>query len=215
MAANPWQLRGSAAIPTSCLGAQGCLPNLFDLLRWCHSHGHHRVDHDHPSYRDHDHRGFETDHVDHSHGRDRADHLYEESNHVDEAKGNGRCDEGEYGHDDCHGCRDHLDRRGCRVADHDPSRSAMTRREECGPTRGVSDEALKANYFVHASIFNRSSRPIRLLCISWYASSASRRLSYSTNAKLPYYQYILHFFARKRYSQSTGGSPRSRNVATD
>jgi hypothetical protein len=34
------------------------------------------------------------------------------------------------------------------------------------------------------SIFRRSSRPIRLLCISWYASSASRRLSYSTNAKL-------------------------------
>jgi hypothetical protein len=33
------------------------------------------------------------------------------------------------------------------------------------------------------SIFNRSSRPMRLLCISWYASSASRRSSYSTNAK--------------------------------
>jgi len=34
------------------------------------------------------------------------------------------------------------------------------------------------------SIFRTSSRPIRLLCISWYASSASRRSSYSTNAKL-------------------------------
>jgi hypothetical protein len=34
------------------------------------------------------------------------------------------------------------------------------------------------------SIFRTSSRPMRLLCISWYASSASRRLSYSTKAKL-------------------------------
>lgn len=34
------------------------------------------------------------------------------------------------------------------------------------------------------SIFSKSSRPIRLLCISWYASSASRRLSYSTKANL-------------------------------
>lgn len=34
------------------------------------------------------------------------------------------------------------------------------------------------------SIFNKSSRPMRLLCISWYASSASRRLSYSTKANL-------------------------------
>jgi hypothetical protein len=49
--------------------------------------------------------------------------------------------------------------------------------------QGVQAMSTHDVMIIHTSIFNRSSRPMRLLCISWYASSASRRSSYSTNAK--------------------------------
>ena len=47
-----------------------------------------------------------------------------------------------------------------------------------------SVDHLQGRSFLCTSIFNTSSRPRRVLCISWYASSASRRLSYSTKANL-------------------------------
>ena len=68
---------------------------------------------------------------------------------------------------------------------HGQNQSAKMQRVEYVPTRLVfSGGKILDRRACCTSIFNRSSRPIRLLCISWYASSASRRLSYSTNANL-------------------------------
>jgi hypothetical protein len=79
-------------------------------------------------------------------------------------------------------------------------RIATKRTEACGPTgkkvntnrafvRGTKVASL-------TSIFKMSSRPIRLLCISWYASSASRRSSYSTNANLD--GWVRHWYCLKK-----------------
>lgn len=68
--------------------------------------------------------------------------------------------------------------------------TAKKQRVVCGPTTAIITSVLASLKLsllcvgILTSIFRRSSRPMRLLCISWYASSASRRLSYSTKANL-------------------------------
>lgn len=163
----------------------------------CHHHSHHSLCH-HRVYpcrllvchvllydRGHDRRGSGID-LFHDLGRGlgrglglayrslvHAGHLYVGSNHHvrDEEKASGLDEGGGFGHDG--------------LVDHGRNRNARMQTGECEPTI-VKLEKQEGGFIAecHTSIFNKSSRPIRLLCISWYASSASRRLSYSTNAKL-------------------------------
>ena len=76
---------------------------------------------------------------------------------------------------------------------HGQNQIAMRQMGECVPTEECPLDCCAVRVgrkqdeiagVLPTSIFNMSSRPMRLLCMSWYASSASRRSSYSTKAKL-------------------------------
>lgn len=107
--------------------------------------------------------------------RARGDHPCGGSSH--HAHGEAKCCGGEEsgrGRGECHGHGRHQ------------NQSARKRKEESWPTADSILASVRTllSQLTRTSIFKRSSRPMRLLCISWYASSASRRLSYSTKAKL-------------------------------
>ena len=122
-----------------------------DLRHLCHSPDHHRHDDlEHLSSHDLDHPGFGSDRglACHNH----VDRLFEEN-----IRGGGVVRESVL-HDEANG--DHLDR------GHDQSQSAKKQREEYEPTvsNEYTDTSGQADQLT--SIFRRSSRPRRLLCIS-------------------------------------------------
>jgi hypothetical protein len=145
-----WRFDGCHRCQQRTVGSFGNPLNLFDRHHWYRSRDRHHV-HDRLSFLGRDHRG---------HGR--GGHPCVASSHDGEVMAIEHCAEVVCVRGGYHGCHD---RRGHHEVDHVRNRIAMRQRGACEPTGSwLAGRCL--NIIRLTSILSRSSRPIRLLCIS-------------------------------------------------
>jgi hypothetical protein len=138
-----------------------CPLNLFDRRHWCRFRDRLHV-HDRPSFLGRGHQGYGNGGGHRIRARARGGRPCAGSSHGDEERVIDHCDEAVSVHGGFHGYHDHR-------AHHEVyrvrNRIATRQRGVCEPTRSWSAGKC-LNGATHTSIFSRSSRPIRLLCIS-------------------------------------------------